>query len=56
MLHGRLKNIGKESELVVLTGAFHGQMVFAEQFMGLRAFKHSTRVCDDYYTTIGRYI
>lgn len=56
MLHNRLKHIGKESKLVVMEGAFHAQMIFAQQFLGLKAFKRTTKAFDEYVATIGTYI
>ena len=56
VLHARLKNIGKESDLILFKGAFHGQMMFSKKFLGLKAFKRTTKEFDGYITDFTSYI
>ena len=56
MMHSRLSLLGKKSKLVVLEGAFHAQMFFARQFLGLKKFPRTTAAFEEYVEYIGSHI
>ena len=56
MMHKRIQSVGRSSQLATVEGAFHGQLLLAEQFMDLKPFKKTTKFCDDYIDDIKKYI
>jgi len=56
ILHARLKSLEKSSKMTFWEGSFHGQIMFGQQFLGLKNFPRSTSYVDDYIEKMQDYV